>query len=530
MVIGDILPRPSWGVGVHIRRALDYAWAIRLDAMYGQAIGLEPRNSGGNAKSQAQANYVLRDNYGAGTGNKWFHNYKMKYFAASLQGVWSLNSFNFKRQIRKLNWYVFAGPGINMYETFYDLGDGSAEDIKNGVTNYHDFEKILEGDVTPGTSRPDRRTVRDRLKAQLDGDYETRAEVAVGRRSGDHEDNDQERQINGTATTGAGVSWRIGPRFNIGIEHQVQLTFGNEGDLLDGYRWRTTEDLTQFKDLANYTNIRLNFNLGNKDKASEPLWWVSPLDLLAEDLAEVKERPILDLTDTDGDGVIDMLDDEKETEKDCPTDTRGVILDSDGDGVVDCKDKEPHSPPGYKVDSDGIADVPVPECVNEADVNKIVDTKIAAIKFPSAPVPKLDWFLPMIHFNNDKYSIKNTEYGKLHSVADVMKEHPSLRVVVSGHTDGVAGNCYNDVLSYNRAQSAVDYLTSKYGISRDRLIINWGGESSLLVPTNGSNLMNRRVEFKPASGEIDMGRPDCGVGSAGSGGGTKYSGNKEAGY
>jgi len=136
----------------------------------------------------------------------------------------------------------------------------------------------------------------------------------------------------------------------------------------------------------------------------------------------------------------------------------------------------------------------------------------------------------MIHFNNDKYSIKNTEYGKLHNVARVMKQHPSLRIVVDGHTDGVAGNCYNDVLSYNRAQSAVDYLTSKYGISRDRLIINWGGEANLLVPTNGTNLMNRRVEFRVAEGESDMGRPDCGIGSAGSGGGTKYSGNKEAGY
>ena len=45
--------------------------------------------------------------------------------------------------------------------------------------------------------------------------------------------------------------------------------------------------------------------------------------------------------------------------------------------------------------------------------------------------------------------------------------------------------------------------------------------------------MNRRVEFRVANGESEMAKPDCGVGNAGSGGGSggvNYSGNKEAGY
>ena len=222
---------------------------------------------------------------------------------------------------------------------------------------------------------------------------------------------------------------------------------------------------------------------------SIPLWWVSPLDMLAEDLAEVKARPELDLTDTDEDGVIDMLDQEPSTEKGCPVDTRGVILDSDGDGYTDCKDKEPHSPPGYDVNGDGIAQIPAgPAPISETDVNRIVDAKIASI--PTVD-PANDWFLPMIHFGLDKYSIKNSEYGKLHNVATVMRLNPGIRVVASGHTDKLAGNCYNDVLSYNRANAAIDYLVSKYGISRDRFVLNWGGENTSLVPTNSSNMMNR---------------------------------------
>lgn len=541
MVTGDINPKPGWGVGLHVRRALDYAWSIRIEGMIGRAFGIEPRNSGGSSISPGFANTVLRDAGYGEPGREFYHNYKMEYASLKALGVWSLNSFNFKSQVRKINWYVFAGPGVNTYQTWMDLTADS--ELNADGSNSYNFNAVDDG-LNPGRSRVDRRTVTDNIRNILDGDYETRAEVALGRRSGDRDDDDAERQFNAEGTVGAGFSFRITPRFNIGIENMTTLTFGNEGDLLDGYRWRTVQDLTQFKDLINYSNIRLNINLGDKDENSEPLWWVSPLDLLGEDIAEVKSRPKLDLTDTDEDGIIDMLDQEKDTESGCPVDTRGVTLDSDGDGLADCRDKEIYSPPGYKVDSDGVANVPEPDYINENDVNRIVDAKIKQIKFPT-PVAAAaqDWFLPMIHFDNDYCSIKNTEFGKLHHVAQVMKLNPGLRVVAEGHTDRRSGNCYNDVLSYNRATTAVDHIASKYGIDRSRFVIRWGGENTNLVSTDASNLMNRRVEFRVATSESSMGAPGCGVTRAGKGcgagggsgvssggGSSNYSGNKEAGY
>lgn len=531
MVIGDIVPNPGWGAGLHFRRALDYAWSIRVDAMYGQGTGLEPRNSGGGANKPGQANAVLRDlrnadgsgaGYGAG-GQDWYHNYQTKFWSATVQGVWSLNSFNFKRSIKKWNWYVLAGVGADTYKTFYDAKDGD--------DNLYNFRQITGDHPETGISREDRRDARKDLKDMLDGDYETRAEVATGRRSGS-DDKITELQINGHADAGAGVSYKINDKFNIGLEHKATIVFGNEGDLIDGYRWRTTQDLTQYRDLVNYTSVRLNINIGKKeDSRSEPLWWVSPFDMLAEDLAEVKQRPILDLSDDDEDGVINMLDQEPESEKGCAVDTRGIALDSDGDGLLDCKDDERYSPPGYEIDSKGVAQMPpAPVVLNEADVNKIVDAKLA--NFNPGPTGIQDWFLPIVHFNLDKYSVKDSEYGKLHQLASVMKANPGLNVVATGHTDKLSGNCYNDVLSYNRANAVIDYMASKYGIDRSRFVLNWGGENTNLVPTNSGSLMNRRVEFKVAQGETNMGKPDCGVGNAGSGSsrGTNYSGNKEAGY
>ncbi len=521
MVVGDVLPRPGWGVGLHFRRAFDYAFSWRVDFMYGQGTGLEPRNSGGSPNSHAAANRVLNGTSNNGldyTDQPWYANYQTKYFSLTAQGVWSLNSFNFKKQIKTFNWYTFAGIGINTFETFYDAKDGDVQ---------YDFTRVAEG-LNPNSSRDDRKEVKDNLKDILDGDYETRAETALGRR-GESGDENFERQFNVHANVGVGLSYKINDKFNISLEHQVSIVFGNEGDLLDGYRWRTTQDLSQYRDLVNYTSIRLNFNIGKRESRSEPLWWVSPMSLIAEDLAEVKARPIFDKTDNDKDGVIDVLDEDPNTPEGYPVDTKGVSLDSDKDGVVDGEDKEPYSPPGYDVNTDGIAQVPDPGYVKEDDVNRIVDTKLAPMK---ATIDEMEstWFLPVINFDLDRYNIRPSEFSKLHQVASVMKAYPNMKVAVIGHTDRTAGNCYNDVLSFSRSEAAINYLVNKYGIQRDRLILNWSGENTPMVDTNGQTLWNRRVEFQVASDQVEQAKPDCGRTKAGSGSGTGYSGNKEAGY
>lgn len=518
MVLGDVQARPSWGVGLHFRRAFDYAFSWRIDAKYGVALGLEGRNSGG-ASSQAAANYVLNGtqdpmiNY---TNYKWFHNYKTTYMSLSAQGVWTLNSFSFKKQARKFNVYLLGGVGVNSYKAYYDaLGS-------DGMM--YDFNMA---DVDQPDTKEGRKNIKNNVKDLLDGDYETRAEIASGRKT----DNDPETfRLNFHANAGVGFTFKINEKFNIGLEQQVTFVFGNEGDLLDGYRWRTLDDLTHNNDLVSFTSLSLNFNLGKKESHSEPLWWVSPLSLMAEDLAEVKARPVFDTTDSDNDGVVDMLDEELDTPEGFPVDTKGNQLDSDNDGIADGNDKEPYSPPGYNTDGEGIAQVPTAEYANKDDVKRIVDSKLDeyAKSGGGGGGDVNGWWLPMIHFDSDRYDIKGSETGKLRSVADIMKNYPNKRIAVVGHTDRSAGNCYNDVLSYNRAEAAINYIVSKYGIPRDRFILNWSGEGDNLVDSGNPNLWNRRVEFRVATTEAEEDRPDCRK-SAGKKG-TGYSGNKEAGY
>jgi outer membrane protein OmpA-like peptidoglycan-associated protein len=158
----------------------------------------------------------------------------------------------------------------------------------------------------------------------------------------------------------------------------------------------------------------------------------------------------------------------------------------------------------------------------------------------------LNWFLPMIHFDLDKYYIKPEFYGSLHQIATVMKSHPDMKVVAHGYTDNRSSNEYNNVLSYNRANAAINYLVSNYNLPRSRFILTYGGEGSPIVPglKDSYNItatdeykqyINRRVEFSVATAtDTEMSKPsgpEAGENTPGSAKpGSKYSGNRNSGY
>jgi len=77
-----------------------------------------------------------------------------------------------------------------------------------------------------------------------------------------------------------------------------------------------------------------------------------------------------------------------------------------------------------------------------------------------------------------------------------MKETPSSQVEITGHTDSVGNDQYNQKLSERRAHSAVEYLT-KRGIASSRLKARGYGKT-IPVATNDTEQgrsENRRVEM-----------------------------------
>ena len=501
---------PNLGVGFHLRKAIHYVFSLRADFFYGKATGLESQpwihsSSGGGL---VEAEYAPLN----GTGEAWFPAYETKYGYIALQGVLNIGNILFHKDRNKWNWYTAVGVGLSNYSTRLDLLDGN--------TPYTDLINRTGYTSEKHNTKEGRSDIKSELKDIYDGEYETEGPDLKGIfRLGD------DTNMHWMFTGSMGIARKLSKRINLGLEHQVMVA---DNDYLDGIKFRSAVDATNSNDMGHYTNLRLAINLGNFDKVTEPLYWLNPLDATMNDIAELKQRPVLDLSDDDGDGIINMLDQEIDSPAGCAVDTRGITLDSDGDGLADCKDQEPFSPPGYDVNASGVAQIPDPGYINEEEANSIFESKAAAI----ISTIRSEWFLPMIHYDLDRYNIKPEFYGHLHHVATVMKMYPDLCVTAIGHTDVRSGNDYNNVLSYNRAKAAVDYLVANYNLPRSSFKLMYGGEETPLVGASRSetqHYMNRRVEFRVCDdSDVDMGRPEGP--NAGKGERSNYSGNKNSGY
>ncbi len=473
---GDLEYKPSFSVAGHVRKALDHVFSVRVNGFAGILNMQTPKIAGGTTLTPYRyGGEETRNSAGVGD-DRTFTKAKTTILSGTGDLVISLNASRYDGAVRRFNPYIAVGGGVASISTQLT---GLAKPA--GSTS----------NVTEGQ------------------------EIEIGGRLAG--------KLNPLAQVGGGISYRINDKVNVGLEQSVQLVFGKRADLIDGYQYN-------FRDLIANTALNINFNIGKKESA-EPLYWINPMQSIQNDIAELKARPKFDPTDSDGDGVIDMFDQEKNTVAGNPVDTRGITLDSDLDGIPNAKDKEPYSPPGYKINADGIAQVPKPTYATEEFVNKSIDDKLAALKASMAGMTAkttsiADWFLPMIHYDFNRYDIKSSEHENLAQVATVMQKNPSIRIVVQGHTDAIAKDSYNKALSYNRAQAAINYLVSKYGIDRSRLVLNYGGEDTKLVETGAKNYVNRRVEFRVAGSESDMPAPS-GTSKAGVGG--KFKGNK-AGY
>ena len=82
----------------------------------------------------------------------------------------------------------------------------------------------------------------------------------------------------------------------------------------------------------------------------------------------------------------------------------------------------------------------------------------------------------------------------LHDLAKMMKKHPELKLQLVGHCSAEGDAAYNQNLSEQRAQAAVDFMISR-GIDASRLEAIGKGSSEPKNPENPTAPENRRTEF-----------------------------------
>lgn len=71
----------------------------------------------------------------------------------------------------------------------------------------------------------------------------------------------------------------------------------------------------------------------------------------------------------------------------------------------------------------------------------------------------------------------------------------SKRFDIVGHTDARGSNRSNQILSEQRAQAVVDFLSQVAAVKPWRITASGRGESQLLLPDDPNNENNRRVEI-----------------------------------
>ena len=116
---------------------------------------------------------------------------------------------------------------------------------------------------------------------------------------------------------------------------------------------------------------------------------------------------------------------------------------------------------------------------------------------PPAPKVERTIILDDVLFDFDKTTIKPQAAEILDRLVAFMKENPNSKVSLSGYTDNIGTEAYNQALSERRANAVKDYIVTK-GIDSSRISGQGFGESKPIADnkTAAGRAKNRRVEIK----------------------------------
>ena len=459
---------PTGGAGITLRKALGYVFSLRAEYDWMRLRGLNYQPTQAYGK-----NPVLSSYYGNGAANTIFYNYRSTVQELSLQGVFTINNINFHKAKTGFNMYLFGGPGLMSYSTFYKT-------VNNSGTPYN-YSTILTKYAGPnGFSYKNRKDIRSDLKNLLSGDWTTMGE------RGTTNPTFGGAPLALIGTVGIGMQFKLNNKFSLQVEEKFTFT---TTDLIDGQQWQNNYSTglqnsiaqTKSSDSYNFLSVGINYHLFGKH-AVEPLWWINPLDYAYSEINAPRHmklpKPVLD--DADGDGVTDQFDLEPNTPKGSPVDSHGVSRDTDGDGVPDFKDKELVTPTQCQpVDADGVGKCPDPQCCKE--LKNYIDDMGANLGHKCKIGD-----LPSITFKGRSVSLSSDAKALLASAAGNLRNNPDCKIAVIGYGESSKSA---QQLSWDRVNAVIIYLVEKEGISSDRLIFRYGqtgGEENTVDMKDGT--------------------------------------------
>ena len=484
LVIGDVNRKAGFGGGITLQKPIGHVFSLRFQTLFAETYGRDWKLQPGQTD---------------------YKNYKSRLTDYTLQGVFSINNLNFYKRQPKVILNLIAGAGFSTRISWNNLVD------ENG--NAYDYSG-----VPVIIDRANRSDAIDAIDNLIDNSYET---VQANNTLEAHI---KSTDINPAIVFGAGLAFRLGKKVDLNIEERISW---HNDDNMDGYAGGNGNDW------LSYTSVGLNFKFG---KSSEAMWFSNPVHANYDDIHNLKKRVKENdfLTDEDEDGVADVFDNELNTPPKVPVDSRGVASDLDKDGIPDYEDAEPFTPIGADVDKNGVAidsdgdgvpDVYDMEMLTPSGA--YVDANGREIKGgfagangsngtsgsvgsyigPSNNAGKYNVSsegFGMVFFDLNSTNIKKEFYPELYKVVAFLRDNPSRKVIVTGHTDLRSTEAYNMGLSEKRATEAYRMLTEVFKVLSTKLEVNYVGEGDALVPNlpdpanpkyESAYYLNRRVTF-----------------------------------
>jgi OOP family OmpA-OmpF porin len=309
---------------------------------------------------------------------------------------------------------------------------------------------------------------------------------------------------------GIGFKYQVG-KVDVALSLDYRKLFTDNVDLVD-------KPITE-NDAYMFMKLGANYTFGKNNKAME---WINPMEVVYNDLADVKDRVDLLSGDKDKDGVSDIFDKDNSTEEGIKVYGDGTAIDTDGDGIADHKDGDPFSLRGAKVnengieidtDGDGVPDgkdlepnTPTGSLVNFQGTsieNALygggasgtgVDGSSGASGAAGAAGASGSSYLPSVFFDVNSTAIKQVYKDRVLIVARAMKAKPSLKVVITGNADRSGDESSNQRLGLRRAEAVKNHLVKVYGIEESRITVeSKGSQTPMADPSNSA--MDRRVDF-----------------------------------
>lgn len=475
----------SGGLHVHVRKSLGYIFSLRTQFIYGVGKNLDGQPTASYDGPYTKFGYVPLF-YANTTGlnpNPIYRYTRTEAVQLNLDLVFNAYNINFHNARNKIAFFGYFGLGALGYKTRVNALDGKFQPYNFGtiVKNPNDKNRKVRKELRKGMDK----------SFESDGDNPAKtSKLAKG------------KILDFAPSIGAGVQYKINKTWNVQLENRYTFT---SDKYLGGAAFGPALGNNVSSGRAgsvNYFSIGVNYNIGLKKKAVEPLYWINPLDHAYSELSYPRHMKLPNpvLPDDDVDGVTDQFDKCPKTPAGIAVDEHGCPLDTDGDGVPDYKDKQHITPTECQpVDADGVGKCPCPDDCKNMDADGGDGTGGGGSGGgKNGPCGKIG--AGTLLFNNNNNIGRGME-SQLDVLAKQMQANPTCKVVIIG---GGSGSKIKEQRSWEHVNAVIEHMMDKKSISRDRFIFKYGeaGDENIVTYRPADNNESGASNVPPPHPEI----------------------------